>query len=270
MISNDNAQQEYYLTDLVEIAVKAGKLVSATQPNDIWEVEGVNSRVQLAALERVYQRVKAEELLVNGVTLMDPARLDIRGDVSCGKDISIDVNVILQGKVTIEDNVVIESNCIIKDSIIKQGAHIKANSMIDDSVVGEYCDIGPFARLRPGTELATKAKVGNFVETKKTKVGQGSKINHLSYIGDAVLGDNVNVGAGTITCNYDGVNKFKTDIGDNAFIGSNSSLVAPVVVGAMATTAAGSVVTKDVPDNNLSVARGRQKNISTWIRPTKS
>lgn len=268
-LSNDNAQQEYYLTDLVEMAVSEGKLVSATQPDFAWEVEGVNSRVQLAALERIYQQVQAEELLINGVTLMDPARIDLRGNIQCGKDVTIDVNVILEGDVVIEDDVIIEANCIIKDSVIRKRTHIKANSMIDESEVGESCDIGPFARLRPGTKLASKAKIGNFVETKKANIGEGSKVNHLSYIGDAEVGAGVNIGAGTITCNYDGVNKFKTEIEDGVFIGSNTCLVAPVKVGKMATTGAGSVITKDVGDNELAIARGRQKNLSTWKRPTK-
>jgi bifunctional UDP-N-acetylglucosamine pyrophosphorylase/glucosamine-1-phosphate N-acetyltransferase len=268
-LSNDNAQQEYYLTDLVEMAVSEGKAVSATQPDFAWEVEGVNSRVQLAALERIYQQVQAEELLINGVTLMDPARLDIRGDIQCGKDVTIDVNVILEGRVIIEDEVTIESNCIIKDSIIRKGSHIKANSMIDESEVGEKCDIGPFARLRPGSQLAPKAKIGNFVETKKATIGEGSKVNHLSYIGDAEVGSGVNIGAGTITCNYDGVNKFKTEIEDGVFIGSNTCLVAPVKVGKDGTTGAGSIVTKEVGEGELAVARARQKNISTWTRPIK-
>ena len=268
-LSNDNAQQEYYLTDLVEMAVNEGKVVSATQPDYAWEVEGVNSRIQLAALERIYQQVQAEELLINGATLMDPARLDIRGDITCGRDVTIDVNVILEGKVVIEDNVQIEANCIIKDSIIRKGTHIKANTMIDESEVGESCDIGPFARLRPGTKLANKAKIGNFVETKKANIGEGSKVNHLSYVGDAEVGSGVNIGAGTITCNYDGVNKFKTEIADDVFIGSNTCLVAPVKVGKEGTTGAGSVITKDVGEGELAVARGRQKNLSTWTRPTK-
>lgn len=268
-LSNDNAQQEYYLTDLVAMAVSEGRHVSATQPEYGWEVEGVNSRVQLATLERIYQQVQAEQLLINGATLMDPARLDIRGEITCGQDVTIDVNVILEGKVVIEDNVHIEANCIIKDSIIRQGTHIKANTMIDESEVGESCDIGPFARLRPGTQLANKAKIGNFVETKKANIGEGSKVNHLSYIGDAEVGADVNIGAGTITCNYDGVNKFKTEIADNVFIGSNTCLVAPVNVAKEATTGAGSVITKDVAEGELAIARGRQKNLSGWKRPVK-
>ncbi|WP_344798015.1 bifunctional UDP-N-acetylglucosamine diphosphorylase/glucosamine-1-phosphate N-acetyltransferase GlmU [Litoribacillus peritrichatus] len=269
-LSNDNVQKEYYLTDLVAMAVAEGKVVSATQPDFAWEVEGVNSRVQLAALERIYQQVQAESLLINGVTLRDPSRIDLRGDISCGKDVTIDVNVVLEGSVTIEDEVVIDSNCIIKNSVIRKGTHIKANSMIEESVVGENCDIGPFARLRPGTVLASKAKIGNFVETKKTSIGEGSKVNHLSYVGDANVGSGVNIGAGTITCNYDGVNKFKTEIEDDVFIGSNTCLVAPVKVGKGSTTGAGSIITKEVNEGELAVARSRQKNISTWNRPVKN
>lgn len=269
-LSNDNVQKEYYLTDLVAMAVAEGKVVSATQPDFAWEVEGVNSRVQLAALERIYQQVQAESLLINGVTLMDPSRIDLRGDISCGKDVTIDVNVVLEGSVTIEDEVVIDPNCIIKNSVIRKGTHIKANSMIEESVVGENCDIGPFARLRPGTVLASKAKIGNFVETKKTSIGEGSKVNHLSYVGDANVGSGVNIGAGTITCNYDGVNKFKTEIEDDVFIGSNTCLVAPVKVGKGSTTGAGSIITKEVNEGELAVARSRQKNISTWNRPVKN
>lgn len=269
-LSNDNVQKEYYLTDLVAMAVAEGKVVSATQPDFAWEVEGVNSRVQLAALERIYQQVQAESLLINGVTLMDPSRIDLRGDISCGKDVTIDVNVVLEGSVTIEDEVVIDPNCIIKNSVIRKGTHIKANSMIEESVVGENCDIGPFARLRPGTVLASKAKIGNFVETKKTLIGEGSKVNHLSYVGDANVGSGVNIGAGTITCNYDGVNKFKTEIEDDVFIGSNTCLVAPVKVGKGSTTGAGSIITKEVNEGELAVARSRQKNISTWNRPVKN
>lgn len=269
-LSNDNAQKEYYLTDLVAMAVSEDKKVSATQPSDAWEVEGVNSRVQLAELERIYQKVQAEQLLINGVTLSDPTRLDIRGNVCCGQDVSIDVNVILEGNVTIENDVIIEANCIIKDSVIRKGAHIKANSMIDQSDVGPSCDIGPYARLRPGTKLAAKAKIGNFVETKKANIGEGSKINHLSYIGDADIGKGVNIGAGTITCNYDGVNKFKTEIEDDVFIGTNTSLVAPVKVSKLGTTGAGSVITKNVGEGELAIARTRQKNLSTWKRPTKN
>ncbi len=268
-LSNRNAQGEYYLTDLIAMAVEAGMEVVTEQPEHAWEVDGVNDRVQLARLERVYQRVRAEALMRGGVTLLDPARLDIRGAVSTGTDVTIDVNVVLEGKVTLGDGVRIGPNCVIRDAHIATGAVIEANSVIDGAVVGEGCNVGPFARLRPGTELAAKARVGNFVETKKARIGEGSKVNHLTYIGDSRIGKGVNVGAGTITCNYDGVNKFQTVMKDGVFIGSNSSLVAPVTIGENATVGAGSVVTKDVPDNGLAVARGQQRNIENWPRPAK-
>ncbi|MCH2556506.1 MAG: bifunctional UDP-N-acetylglucosamine diphosphorylase/glucosamine-1-phosphate N-acetyltransferase GlmU [Alcanivorax sp.] len=268
-LSNRNAQGEYYLTDLIAMAVEAGMEVVTEQPEHAWEVDGVNDRVQLARLERVYQRVRAEALMRGGVTLLDPARLDIRGAVSTGTDVTIDVNVVLEGKVTLGDGVRIGPNCVIRDAHIATGAVIEANSVIDGAVVGEGCNVGPFARLRPGTELAAKARIGNFVETKKARIGEGSKVNHLTYIGDSRIGKGVNVGAGTITCNYDGVNKFQTVMKDGVFIGSNSSLVAPVTIGENATVGAGSVVTKDVPDNGLAVARGQQRNIENWPRPAK-
>ncbi|MFP1681899.1 bifunctional UDP-N-acetylglucosamine diphosphorylase/glucosamine-1-phosphate N-acetyltransferase GlmU [Alloalcanivorax sp. C16-1] len=268
-LSNRNAQGEYYLTDLIAMAVDAGMDVVTEQPADAWEVDGVNDRVQLARLERVYQRVRAEALMRDGVTLLDPARLDIRGSVSTGTDVTIDVNVVLEGKVTLGEGVRIGPNCVIRDADIAAGAVIEANSVIDGAVVGEGCNVGPFARLRPGTELAAKARIGNFVETKKARIGEGSKVNHLTYIGDSRIGKGVNVGAGTITCNYDGVNKFQTVMKDGVFIGSNSSLVAPVTIGENATVGAGSVVTKDVPDNGLAVARGQQRNIENWPRPAK-
>ena len=207
--------------------------------------------------------------MLNGATLADPARVDVRGSITQGNDIWIDVNVVLEGDVYIGNNVCIESNCVIRNSRIGDGTVIKANSHLEDAVVAENCDVGPYARLRPGTELANKAKVGNFVETKKALIGEGSKVNHLTYVGDAKLGKNVNVGAGTITCNYDGVNKSLTEIGDGAFIGSNSSLVAPVSVGAGATVGAGSTITKAVDDDQLAVARGKQMNLSNWQRPVK-
>lgn len=268
-LSNRNAQGEYYLTDLIAMAVDAGMEVVTEQPRHAWEVDGVNDRVQLARLERVYQRVRAEALMRGGVTLLDPARLDIRGAVSTGTDVTVDVNVVLEGKVTLGDGVRIGPNCVIRDADIAAGAVIEANSVIDGAVVGEGCNVGPFARLRPGTELAAKARIGNFVETKKALIGEGSKVNHLTYIGDSRIGKGVNVGAGTITCNYDGVNKFQTVMKDGVFIGSNSSLVAPVTIGENATVGAGSVVTKDVPDNGLAVARGQQRNIENWPRPAK-
>ena len=268
-LSNSNAQGEYYLTDLIAMAVDAGMEVVTEQPGHAWEVDGVNDRVQLARLERVYQRVRAEALMRAGVTLLDPDRLDIRGNLQCGQDVTLDINTVLEGDVVIGDRVTVGPNCLIRNARIGSGTHIEANSVVDGAVVGEHCQVGPFARLRPGTELAARAKVGNFVETKKAYVGEGSKVNHLTYIGDSRIGKGVNVGAGTITCNYDGVNKFQTVMKDGAFIGSNSSLVAPVTIGENATVGAGSVVTKDVPDQGLAVARGQQRNIQNWSRPEK-
>ena len=268
-LSNSNAQGEYYLTDLIAMAVDAGMEVVTEQPGHAWEVDGVNDRVQLARLERVYQRVRAESLMRAGVTLLDPDRLDIRGNLQCGQDVTLDINTVLVGDVVIGDRVTVGPNCLIRNARIGSGTHIEANSVVDGAVVGEDCQVGPVARLRPGTELAARAKVGNFVETKKAYVGEGSKVNHLTYIGDSRIGKGVNVGAGTITCNYDGVNKFQTVMKDGAFIGSNSSLVAPVTIGENATVGAGSVVTKDVPDQGLAVARGQQRNIQNWSRPEK-
>lgn len=268
-LSNRNAQGEYYLTDLIAMAVDAGIDVITAQPAHAWEVDGVNDRVQLARLERVHQGIRAEALMREGVTLLDPARLDIRGEVTVANDITVDVNVVFEGRVRLGEGVRIGPNCVIRDADI--GAHtiIEAHSVIDGAVVGKHCNIGPFARLRPGTELAARARIGNFVETKKAVIGEGSKVNHLTYLGDSRVGREVNVGAGTITCNYDGVNKFETVLGDGVFIGSNSALVAPVTIGENATVGAGSVITKDVPDNGLAVARGQQRNIDNWSRPTK-
>lgn len=268
-LSSENAQGEYYLTDIIAMAANGGVKISAIQPEAEEEVQGVNNRVQLAELERWYQLQRAEWLMVNGATLADPARVDVRGNVSIGQDLLIDVNVVLEGDVVLGDDVVIEPNCYLKNCTIAAGTRIKANTVIEDAVIAESCDIGPFARLRPGTQLAAKAKVGNFVETKKAIVGEGSKINHLSYVGDAVLGKDVNIGAGTITCNYDGVNKSLTEIGDNAFIGSNTALVAPVKVGAMATVGAGSTIAKPVSDDALAITRAKQTELKNWPRPKK-
>jgi bifunctional UDP-N-acetylglucosamine pyrophosphorylase/glucosamine-1-phosphate N-acetyltransferase len=269
-LSNSNAQGEYYLTDIIAMAVDHGLSVTVFQPLNPFEVQGVNNRLQLAQLERWYQRQQAERLMTEGATLADPARLDVRGELTIGNDLWIDVNAVFEGKVSLGSNVVIGPNCVIKDSTIADGAEIKANSVLEGAIVGANAQIGPFARLRPGTELAANTKVGNFVETKKAVVGEGSKINHLSYVGDASLGRNVNVGAGTITCNYDGVNKFKTEIGDGVFVGSNTSLVAPVTVAAEATIGAGSTITRNVAESELAVARGKQRNIAGWERPKKA
>ena len=268
-LSSDNAQGEYYLTDLVALAVNDGKEVEACFPDSLEEVQGVNDRLQLCELECWYQSQLGEALLRDGVTLFDPNRIDIRGTLTAGQDVTIDLNCIFVGDVTVGDNVEIGPNCVITNSVIGSGTYIQANSVIEDSVIAAECTIGPYARLRPGTKLAAKAKIGNFVETKKADIGEGSKINHLSYIGDAEIGRDVNVGAGTITCNYDGVNKSKTSLKDGVFIGSNSSLVAPVTIGEDATIGAGSVVTKDVEKEQLAVARGKQVNISNWKKPNK-
>ncbi len=268
-LSSNNAQGEYYLTDVIAMAVQSGLTVETLQPEFPWEVDGINDRVQLSRLERLYQLAQAESLMRDGVTLRDPNRLDVRGSVQIATDVIIDVNVVLEGDVTIEEGVVIGPNCIIRDTNIGAGTVIEANSLVDGAIVGERCTIGPYARLRPGTELADEAKIGNFVEIKKAYVGEGSKVNHLTYIGDSQIGKGVNVGAGTITCNYDGANKFQTVMKDGAFIGSNSSLVAPVTIGENATVGAGSTITKDVDDNGLAVARGQQRNVSDWKRPQK-
>ena len=268
-LSSNNAQGEYYLTDIIAMAVNDGMDVIAQHPQSAMEVEGANNRLQVAALERFYQQQQAQRLMAEGATLADPARIDIRGDLTIGQDIFIDINCVFIGDVSIADDVIIGPNCVIENSTVGRGTVIKANSILENATVAENCDIGPFARLRPGSVLANQAKVGNFVETKKTNIGEGSKINHLTYIGDSNIGKGVNVGAGTITCNYDGANKFTTNIGDGAFIGSNSSLVAPVNIGSHATIGAGSTISGDVTDNQLSVARGKQKNIEGWKRPTK-
>ncbi len=268
-LSANNAQGEYYLTDIIAMAVADGMGVTALHPKTELEVEGINNRKQLAILERFYQRQQADQLMLDGVTLSDPERIDIRGEMNVGEDIFIDVNCVFIGDVVIGDDVSIGPNCVIENSSIGSGSVIKANSILEEATVGITCEVGPFARLRPGTDLSEKAKIGNFVETKKAKIGEGSKVNHLSYIGDTTIGIGANVGAGTITCNYDGVNKSVTNIGDGAFIGSNSSLVAPVNIGKNATVGAGSTITVDVSDNQLGVARGKQRNIGDWKRPEK-
>lgn len=268
-LSNDNAQGEYYLTDIVAMAAQEGVQIASTQPKDIHEVEGANNRVQLAALERAYQQRQAEQLMLDGATLLDPARVDVRGTVTIANDVVVDVNVIFEGNVELGEGVIIESHCILRNCSIAAGTHIKSHSIVEEAQVGEHCEIGPYARLRPGSVLATGAKVGNFVEMKKSKLGKGSKANHLTYLGDAIIGENVNIGAGTITCNYDGVNKSTTQIDDGAFIGSNSSLVAPVRIGKQATVGAGSTITKDVADSELAIARGKQRNMTGWQRPQK-
>jgi len=269
-LKNNNAQGEYYLTDLIGMATAHGIPVTAVHPDTIWEVEGVNDKLQLAALERVWQRHQAEQLMRAGVTVLDPARLDVRGQISHGMDVSLDAGVIIEGRVVLGDNVRVGAGCILKDCEIGAGTEIKPYSLIDSAVVGARAVIGPFARLRPGSTLADEVHIGNFVETKATRMGTGSKANHLAYLGDSDIGAGVNIGAGTITCNYDGANKHKTTIGDDAFIGTNNSLVAPVTIGAGATTGAGSTISKDVPASTLAVARAVQKTIEGWQRPRKA
>ncbi|CAB0150888.1 Bifunctional protein GlmU [Pseudidiomarina piscicola] len=266
-LSNDNAQGEYYLTDIVAMAASEGVAIASTQPKDIHEVEGANNRVQLAALERAYQHRQAEQLMLDGATLLDPARVDVRGTVAIANDVTVDVNVIFEGNVELGEGVVIESHCILRNCHIAAGTRINSHSIVEEADIAENCEVGPYARLRPGSVLRQGAKVGNFVEMKKTHLGKGSKANHLTYLGDAIIGEGVNIGAGTITCNYDGVNKSTTEIDDGAFIGSNSSLVAPVRVGKQATVGAGSTITKSLEDNELGIARGKQRNIAGWQRP---
>lgn len=268
-LKNNNAQGEYYLTDIIAMAKASNVAIKVEQPNAVEEVEGINNRQQQAALERFYQKQKANDLMVAGVTLLDPARFDCRGNLTVGRDVVIDINCVFIGDVTLEDGVVIDPNCVIINSKIGKNSHIKASSHVEGASIAADCEVGPFARLRPGANLADGAKIGNFVEVKKASIGKGSKVSHLSYIGDAKIGADVNVGAGTITCNYDGVNKFITEIGDNAFIGSNTALVAPVKVGAGSTIGAGSIITKDVEDAELAIARSKQRNIQGWERPKK-
>jgi bifunctional UDP-N-acetylglucosamine pyrophosphorylase/glucosamine-1-phosphate N-acetyltransferase len=268
-LSNNNVQGEYYLTDVIEMAVNDGLIVATEQPHDAMEVQGANDRKQLSELERHYQLRAGRRLMSQGVTLRDPARFDVRGEVTVGRDVLIDINVILEGKVVIEDDVVIGPNCVIKDSTLRKGVVIKANSHIEGAILGEGSDAGPFARLRTGTVLEARAHVGNFVELKNAHLGEGAKAGHLTYLGDAEVGARTNIGAGTITCNYDGANKWKTVLGEDVFIGSNNSLVAPVDILDGATTAAGSTITSTVDKSQLAVGRARQKNIDGWKRPEK-
>jgi bifunctional UDP-N-acetylglucosamine pyrophosphorylase/glucosamine-1-phosphate N-acetyltransferase len=268
-LSSDNAQQEYYLTDIIAMVHEQGCQIKNVQPLTALEVEGANNRIQLSTLEREYQRLQAEGLMLNGATLRDPARIDVRGELVIAEDVEIDVNVVFEGRVSLGKNVLIGANCSIKNCQIGDNCVIKPNSVLEDAVIGKYCSVGPFARLRPGSVMLHNSHVGNFVEMKKTTLGIGSKAGHLSYLGDTIIGEKANIGAGTITCNYDGVNKFKTLIGDGAFIGSNTSLVAPVEIGRGSTVGAGSTISKNVPANELTVARGKQVNIKGWQRPVK-
>ncbi len=268
-VTNNNVQGEFYLPDIIAMANQGSIEVVAIEAEHEYEVQGVNDRKQQAQLERQTQLLIAENLMATGVTLLDPTRFDCRGDIHAGSDCSIDVNCVFEGSIELGDNVSIGPNCCIKNAKIGDGTNILANTVIEDATIETNCNVGPFARIRPGSILADGSKVGNFVETKKVHLGKGSKINHLSYVGDSTVGENVNIGAGTITCNYDGVNKFQTNIEDGVFVGSNSALVAPVTIGKNATIAAGSTITADVEADSLAVARQRQKKIPGWTRPSK-
>lgn len=268
-INNDNAQGEYYLTDTVGLSVQDGLPVHAAQPSASWETLGVNSRVQQAQLERNWQNEQARRLLEQGVTLADPARFDLRGTLVCGRDVFIDVGCVFEGRVELADGVRIGPHCVVKDAVIGAGTQVDAFSHIQEATIADDARIGPYARLRPGADIGSQAHVGNFVEIKKSTLGQGSKANHLAYIGDTQVGARVNIGAGTITCNYDGVNKHQTIIEDDVFIGSDTQLVAPVKVGRGATLGAGTTLTKDAPAGQLTISRSQQKTIEGWVRPVK-
>lgn len=268
-LTNRNAQREYYLTDVVPLALADKVAVAAVKARAAWEILGVNSKEQLAELERIYQRQQAARLMEAGVTIADPARIDVRGSLDCGADVSIDVNCVFEGEVRLADRVEIGANCVLKDSSIGPGTRIEPFTWMDGAKVGANCRIGPYARFRPGARLAEDVHIGNFVEVKASDIGAGSKANHLAYIGDASVGRDVNVGAGTITCNYDGGAKHRTIIEDDVFIGSDTMLVAPVVVRRGATIGAGSTITKEAPAGELTVARARQVTIPGWKRPQK-
>jgi bifunctional UDP-N-acetylglucosamine pyrophosphorylase/glucosamine-1-phosphate N-acetyltransferase len=268
-LRNDNAQGEYYLTDIVVMAVKAGLKVNAVLADSEDEVLGVNDKVELAEVEGVYRKRRATQLMLQGVSLADPARFDARGPVSVGRDVFIDVNVVFEGKVSLGDRVRIGPNVVIKDTTIGDDTVVFPNCVIDSAIIGSKCNIGPFARFRPSSELAAGVHIGNFVEVKNSILGAGSKANHLTYLGDTTVGQKVNVGAGTVTCNYDGANKWRTEIGDGAFIGSGAMLVAPVKVGAGATIGAGSTITRDAPDGKLTLERSKQITLDSWKRPEK-
>jgi len=268
-LNSNNAQGEFYLTDVIALAHQAGREIKAVHPSNNIEVDGVNNRMQLAALERAFQLQQANALMEQGVTMLDPTRFDLRGRITVGNDVTFDINVIIEGDVKIGNGVTIGANCILKDCVIGNNSEIKPNSIIESSVIGKKCSAGPFARLRPNTVLHDDAQVGNFVELKKTTLGKGSKAGHLAYLGDTTIGEKVNIGAGTITCNYDGVNKFQTVIEDGAFIGSDSQLVAPVNIGKNATVGAGSTITKDVAEDELVITRVKQRHLKNWPKPTK-
>ncbi|KUI96695.1 bifunctional UDP-N-acetylglucosamine diphosphorylase/glucosamine-1-phosphate N-acetyltransferase GlmU [Vibrio sp. MEBiC08052] len=269
-LENNNAQGEYYLTDVIAAAHAEGQVIQAVHPLDPMEVEGVNDRVQLSRLERAYQHSLANKLLTQGVMLRDPARFDLRGQLQCGHDVEIDVNVVIEGSVSLGNNVIIGAGSVLKDCEIDDNTVIRPYSVIEGATVGEMCTIGPFARLRPGAELKDDAHVGNFVEIKNARLGQGSKANHLTYLGDAEIGDRVNVGAGVITCNYDGANKHKTVIGDDVFVGSDCQLVAPVTIEDGATIGAGTTLTRNVAQGELVITRAKERRVEGWQRPVKS
>lgn len=268
-LSNNNAQNEYYLTEIIAMAEKEQHVINSLSAPDIVEIQGVNNRLQLQKLERLWQKRHAESLLLSGVMIADSERFDLQGELHAGMDVFIDINCKLLGKVVLGDNCHIEPNCVLKNVTLGAGTHIFANSVLEESETGENCQIGPFARLRPGTRLADNCKIGNFVETKNAVFGYGSKASHLSYLGDVCLGEKVNIGAGTITCNYDGANKYQTIIEDGAFIGSDTQLIAPVTIGAHATIGAGSTIRKDVPPNELTLTDTKQRTVYGWKRPVK-
>ncbi|MEH6580604.1 MAG: bifunctional UDP-N-acetylglucosamine diphosphorylase/glucosamine-1-phosphate N-acetyltransferase GlmU [Halioglobus sp.] len=269
LVKNENSQAEYYLPDILALAVEAKKTISSVEAGSELEIQGVNDRVQLNRVEREFQLRQAEQLMRQGVSIADANRVDIRGALVCGEDVKLDINTLFEGSVTLGNGVIIGPNCVLKNVSVGDGATIHAMSHLEDAVVGDRCSVGPYARLRPGTQMAEDSRVGNFVETKKAKIGRGSKVNHLSYIGDCIMGSGVNIGAGTITCNYDGVNKFTTELGDGVFVGSNSTLVAPLTVAENGFTAAGSTITKSVDKDELAVTRAKQRNVKGWQRPQK-
>ena len=268
-LRNDNAQGEYYLTDIVGLAVRQGVAVHTVQPAHEWEIHGINSKQQLAVLERTWQQLEAARLLAHGVTLADPARIDVRGRLNCGQDVEIDVGCIFEGDVSLGNNVRVGAYSVIRNTAIASGTLIAPYSLIEESEVGANCRVGPYARLRPGTKLHDEVHIGNFVEVKNSEIAANSKANHLSYIGDSTVGSRVNIGAGTITCNYDGANKYRTVIEDDVFIGSDTQLIAPVKVGKGSTIGAGSTITKDTPEGELTLSRSKQVTVSGWKRPTK-
>ena len=268
-LGNKNAQKEYYLTDIVALAIKDGAKVSSIQPQHEWETLGINSKAQLAQLERMYQRERANQLLERGVTLADPSRIDVRGELACGRDVEIDIGCVFEGEVTLGNGVSVGAHCVLKNVKIAAGTELLPYCVIDGAEIGRDCRIGPYSRIRPGTVLENEAHIGNFVEVKNSRIGKNSKANHLSYVGDTTVGKNVNIGAGTITCNYDGANKHRTVIEDDVFIGSDTQLVAPVTIRKGATIAAGTTVIKDAPAGELTLSRVKQVSISGWKRPVK-